>query len=41
MTLPKYKEIYNKQYHDIMQHVPDDITWQSLVKLYSRKKKYI
>ena len=40
MTLPKYKEIHNKQYHDIMQHVPDDITWQSLVKLYNKKNIY-
>ena len=41
MTLPKYKEIHNKQFHKIMQHVLDDITWQLLVKLYSKKKIYI
>ena len=36
MTLPKYKEIHNEQFHKSMQHVLDDITWQLLVKFYSQ-----
>ena len=41
MTLPKYKEIHNKQFHKIMQHVFDDNTWQILVKLYTKNYIYI
>ena len=40
MQLLKYKELHNKQFHKIMQHVLDDITRQLLVKLYGKKIIY-